>query len=57
MMFINLNRFINELPQTFDPYKYDPNSIAKLAKLAGMKYTCSPLNTTRVSAWDTKPLN
>lgn len=33
-----LNRYINELPKTFNPKKFDPDSWATLAKLAGMKY-------------------
>lgn len=33
-----LNRFVNELPKTFNPYKFNPDDIAVLAKLAGMKY-------------------
>lgn len=33
-----LNRFVNELPKTFNPKKFDPDSWAVLAKLAGMKY-------------------
>jgi len=49
------NRFINELPQTFDPYKYDPNPIAKLAKLAGMKYIVfTTKHHSGFCMWDTK---
>ncbi|MHC4123797.1 MAG: alpha-L-fucosidase, partial [Planctomycetota bacterium] len=33
-----LNRFIDELPKTFCPKKFDPDEWARLAKLAGMKY-------------------
>jgi alpha-L-fucosidase len=33
-----LNRFINELPRTFNPKKFDPDDWARLAKLAGMRY-------------------
>ena len=33
-----LKRFINELPKTFHPTKFDPDEWARLAKLAGMKY-------------------
>jgi alpha-L-fucosidase len=32
------NRFINELPKTFDPVDFDPYKIAIQAKLAGIKY-------------------
>jgi alpha-L-fucosidase len=31
-------RFIRELPQTFDPENFNPDKWASLAKLAGMKY-------------------
>lgn len=33
-----LDRFISELPKTFNPKKFDPQEWALLAKLAGMKY-------------------
>ncbi len=33
-----LNRFINILPQTFYPERFDPRKWARLAKIAGMKY-------------------
>jgi alpha-L-fucosidase len=33
-----VNRYFNELPQTFNPAKFNPDEIATLAKLAGMKY-------------------
>ena len=33
-----VNRFINELPRTFKPRKFDPESWASLARIAGMKY-------------------
>jgi alpha-L-fucosidase len=33
-----LDRFINELPKTFNPKRYDPEEWAVLAKLAGFKY-------------------
>jgi alpha-L-fucosidase len=35
-----MNRYINELPKTFDPYKYDAYRMALQAKLAGAKYIC-----------------
>ncbi|MEQ9441796.1 MAG: alpha-L-fucosidase [Cyclobacteriaceae bacterium] len=50
-----LNRFINELPQTFDPDEFSPKDIAVLAKLAGMKYIV--LTTKHHSGfclWDTQ---
>ena len=33
-----LNRFVHELPKTFNPKDFDAAEIATLAKLAGMKY-------------------
>jgi len=33
-----LDRFINELPRTFYPQRFDPDEWARLAKVAGMKY-------------------
>ena len=33
-----LNRYINELPETFNPYKFDAAQWARDAKMAGMKY-------------------
>src|SRR6478735_7645455 len=33
-----VNRFVTELPQTFNPKNFQPDDWALLAKLAGMKY-------------------
>jgi len=33
-----LDRFVNDLPKSFYPDKFDPDQWARLAKLAGMKY-------------------
>ena len=33
-----VNRFINELPRTFNPTRFDPDEWARQAKVAGMKY-------------------
>jgi alpha-L-fucosidase len=33
-----LDRFVNELPQTFYPQQFDPEEWARLARVAGMKY-------------------
>jgi alpha-L-fucosidase len=33
-----LDRYINDLPKTFNPKRFDPDEMAALAKLAGMKY-------------------
>lgn len=49
------NRFINELPKTFDPYKYDPYKMALQAKLAGMKYIVfTTKHHSGFCMWDTK---
>lgn len=50
-----LDRFINELPATFNPNKFSGEDIAILAKLAGMKYLV--LTTKHHSGyclWDTE---
>lgn len=50
-----LNRFIHELPQTFNPKEFSGEDIAVLAKLAGMKYMV--LTTKHHSGyclWDTQ---
>jgi alpha-L-fucosidase len=33
-----LSRFINDLPKTFNPHKFNPRDWAVLAKLAGVRY-------------------
>jgi alpha-L-fucosidase len=33
-----LDRFVNELPRTFYPQRFDPDEWARLARVAGMKY-------------------
>ena len=33
-----LDRFVNELPKTFHPQRFDPDEWARLARVAGMKY-------------------
>ncbi len=49
------NRFINELPQTFDPQDFDAYKIAKQAKLAGMKYIVfTTKHHSGFCMWDTK---
>jgi len=50
-----LNRFVNELPKTFNPKDFDATEIVSLAKLAGMKYIV--LTTKHHSGfcmWDTE---
>lgn len=49
-----LDRYINELPKTFDPKKYDPDQWMEIAKIAGVKYMV--LTTKHHSGfcmWDT----
>jgi len=49
------DRFFKELPQTFDPSKFDPYEIAILAKLAGMKYIMfTTKHHSGFCMWDTK---
>lgn len=50
-----LKKYFNELPKTFDPYKFNPAEIAKLAKLAGMKYVVfTAKHHAGFCFWDTK---
>lgn len=50
-----LNRYINELPQTFNPKDFDANEIATLAKLAGMKYIVfTAKHHSGFCMWDTQ---
>ena len=50
-----LDRFINELPKTFGPNKFDPLEYAKLAKLAGIKYVVlGAKHHSGYCLWDTK---
>lgn len=50
-----LDRFINELPLTFNPSKFSGEDIAILAKLAGMKYmVLTTKHHSGYSLWDTK---
>ena len=49
------NRFIHELPKTFDPDEFDAYKIAKQAKLAGMKYIVfTTKHHSGFCMWDTK---
>jgi len=48
-------RYVNELPKTFNPYHYDPVRIAYLAKMAGMKYMVfTTKHHSGFCMWDTK---
>jgi len=50
-----LQRFINELPKTFNPRKFYPGDWAILAKLAGMKYVVfTAKHHSGFCMWDTK---
>jgi alpha-L-fucosidase len=50
-----LDRFVNELPKTFNPKKFDPEDWAILAKLAGMKYVVfTTKHHSGFCMWDTK---
>jgi len=50
-----LNRFVNELPKTFNPKEFNPKEIATLAKLAGMKYIVfTAKHHSGFCMWDTK---
>ena len=50
-----LNRFINELPKTFNAKRFDPEEWAILAKLAGMKYMVFGTNcSSGFCMWNTK---
>jgi alpha-L-fucosidase len=50
-----LNRFVNELPKTFNPKDFSPGEIATLAKLAGMKYIVfTTKHHSGFCMWDTQ---
>jgi alpha-L-fucosidase len=50
-----VRRYYNELSKTFDPYKFNAYEIAKLAKLAGMKYIVFTVkHHSGFCFWDTK---
>ena len=50
-----VNRYFNELPKTFNPSRFDPEEIATLAKLAGMKYIMfTTKHHSGFCMWDTK---
>jgi len=49
------DQYFNELPKTFNPKKFDPDSWAKLAKLAGMKYVVfTAKHHNGFCMWDTQ---
>lgn len=50
-----LNRFVTELPKTFNPKDFDATEIATLAKLAGMKYIVfTTKHHSGFCMWDTE---
>ena len=50
-----LNRFVNELPKSFNPTDFDPDKWAALARLAGMKYMVfTAKHHSGFCMWDTK---
>jgi len=50
-----IDRFIHQLPKTFNPKDYSPEDIATLAKLAGMKYIVfTTKHHSGFCMWDTK---
>ena len=50
-----LDRFVNDLPQTFNPKKFDPEEWAVLARLAGMKYVVfTTKHHSGFCMWDTR---
>ncbi len=50
-----LNRYINELPKSFNPQEYDPNKWMEIAKLAGVKYMVfTTKHHNGFCMWDTK---
>ena len=50
-----LDRYINELPKTFHPKKYDPDEWMEIAKTAGVKYmVLTTKHHNGFCMWDTK---
>ena len=50
-----LDRFVNDLPKTFNPNEFSATEIATLAKLAGMKYIVfTTKHHSGFCMWDTK---
>lgn len=50
-----VQRYFSELPTVFNPKKFDPDEIATLAKLAGMKYIMfTTKHHSGFCMWDTK---
>ncbi|WP_231617689.1 alpha-L-fucosidase [Novipirellula aureliae] len=50
-----LDRYVNELPKTFNPTQYDPDKWMEIAKLAGAKYMVfTTKHHSGFCMWDTK---
>ena len=50
-----LDRYINELPKTFNPRRYNPDEWMEIAKLAGVKYmVLTTKHHNGFCMWDTK---
>ena len=50
-----LDRYINELPKTFNPTQYDPDKWMEVAKIAGVKYmVLTTKHHNGFCMWDTK---
>lgn len=50
-----LDRYINELPKTFNPKRYDPDEWMDIAKIAGVKYmVLTTKHHNGFCMWDTK---
>ena len=43
-------RYVNELPRSFNPKAFDPREWARVARLAGFRYVVFTASTTPVSA-------
>ncbi|MBS1606443.1 MAG: alpha-L-fucosidase [Bacteroidetes bacterium] len=50
-----VQRYFGQLPETFDPYRFNPRELAVLARLAGMKYVMfTTKHHSGFCLWDTK---
>jgi alpha-L-fucosidase len=50
-----VNRYFQELPAAFDPSRFDPRGIARLARLAGMRYIVfTTKHHSGFCLWDTR---
>ena len=50
-----LDRYVNELPKTFNPTQYDPDKWMEIAKLAGVRYmVLTTKHHNGFCMWDTK---